>query len=161
MNLLQSFHNILMEFITEAELLCVESLKSNSTFTLHCDNFLNVKANLTTRNTLHINLNNFTKYQHVVIEDAIEITSNIVTPGKKTRVNNWISALYCYTHAAIHTRKDRYWFYREPQTTYCGVILDTRSIVVRTGRHSVKVEMAHWRKKKGWVGGGGQNSNVN
>lgn len=34
----------------------------------------------------------------------------------------------------------------KPQTTYCGVILDTRSIVVRTGtgRHSVKLK---WHRR--------------
>lgn len=36
--------------------------------------------------------------------------------------------------------------FTEPQTTYCGVILDTRSIVVTTGtgRHSVKLK---WHRR--------------
>lgn len=61
--------------------------------------------------------------------------------------NKWTteSLLFIVIHMLLYTRGEtRYRFYREPQTTYCGVILDTRSIVVRTGRHSVK---SKWHKE--------------
>lgn len=60
-----------------------------------------------------------------------------------------IFVLYCYTHAAIHTRKDRNWFNREPQTTYCGVFLDTRSIVVKKGNRKAQCQVKNGTEEEG------------
>lgn len=61
----QLYGNLQMGFIIGAELFYVISFKWNSTFTLHCNNFFNLKTNLATFNTLHIKLNHFTN-NHVL-----------------------------------------------------------------------------------------------
>lgn len=58
------------------------------------------------------------------------------------------SLFFIVIHMLLYTRGETGTDFTEPQTTYCGVILDTRSIVVRTrtGRHSVKLK---WHRRGG------------